>query len=131
MTYLLTRHINKISPESIASKHRNRGDKALANKIYSVAFRAYMEADSMLEVPEYKSLCQMALNGQLNKAEFQELYKVLQDEYLRGNPRATFHYGLLCSHKGNHNTAIEAYGKAILLGVNEARALLNQVIILK
>lgn len=130
MMHLLARHVNKISPESIASKQRSRGDKVLAYKMYSVAFRAYMQAESMLDLPNYARLCQMAMNGQLNKAEFQELDKVLQDECLRNNPRATLHYGLLCSHSGNHNRAIAVYERAILLGVNEARELLNQAIIL-
>jgi tetratricopeptide (TPR) repeat protein len=128
MASILNRHIHKITSESLAQLHRARGDKALANKIYSVAFRAYMQSESYSERADYTRPCQLALNNHLNKAEYQELLKAVKNAFENGIPRASLHYGLLCNHQQDYEEAITAYGKAILLGVEEARELMNQVI---
>ena len=131
MASILNRHVHKITSDSLAQLYRGRGDKALANNIYSVAFRAYMKSESYVAAPDFTRPCQMAINNQLNKAEYQELSRAVKHAFEAGTPRAALHYGLLCNHLRDYDGAVSAYAKAILLGVDEARDLLNQVIRLK
>jgi tetratricopeptide (TPR) repeat protein len=128
--WLLDKLKFKTSPEVI--KHYvERGDLALNNKLFSVAFGHYMQAESMAPEKYYSKSSQMAINGQLNESETQRLLEVLRGEYLANKARASLHYGLVCNYLQQYEEAGEAYKKALSLGIKEASGLLDQVIQIK
>ncbi len=106
----------------------DRGDHALQNHQFSIAFGHYMQAESMALERHYSKSTQMAINGQLNESEIQKLLDALRNEYLANKARASLHYGLVCNYLQQYQEAGEAYKKAISLGIEEANALLEQVI---
>ena len=118
----------KSKPSSVLVSHYlERGDLALKNEQFSVAFGHYMQAESMATERHYSKSCQMAINGQLNKSEAQSLVNVLRAEYLANRARASLHYGLVCNYLQKYEEASEAYKKALSFGIAEANELLEQV----
>ena len=118
----------KSKPSSVVMAHYlERGDLALRNEQFSVAFKHYLEAESMSPEKHYSKSCQMAINGQLNESETQSLVNALKAEYLANRARASLHYGLVCNYLQQYEEASEAYKKALSFGIAEANELLEQV----
>ena len=118
----------KLKPSSVVISHYlERGDLALKNEQFSVAFGHYMQAESMSPERHYSKSCQLAINGLLNESETQSLVDALRTEYLANRARASLHYGLVCNHLQQYEEASEAYKKALSLGIAEAKELLEQV----
>ena len=71
----------------------------------------------------------MALNNQLSQTQLDLLFHDLERELTNKNPRATYNYGLVLEHVGNHTKAIQLLQIAMDLGVSEARAALSRLLI--
>ena len=127
MDWSLTHFLRKVPAQVSTIHYFQRGDVALKQKLYSVAFRLYLKGELTQDNKDYARSCQMALNDQLNKAELQELLNLLKISFEEEVPRGTLHYGLICNYLQNYEDAKIAYAKAFLLGVNEAKELMNQV----
>ena len=127
MIFWLLNKLKLKTSSVVISHYLERGDLALKNEQFYVAFGHYMQAESISPERHYSKSCQMAINGQLNESETQSLINVLRSEYLANRARASLHYGLVCNYLQQYDEAGEAYQKALSLGITEANALLEQV----
>jgi len=104
-------------------------DHLLKIGLYPQAFEKFMELESGSFECTYLMPCKMALNNQLSQTQLDLLFHDLERELTNKNPRATYNYGLVLEHVGNHTKAIQLLQIAMDLGVSEARAALSRVLI--
>ena len=96
--------------------------------LYPQAFEAFMALEvGSLECTFLKP-CMMAMDGQLNESQLDELFHELERETKNSNPQAVYNYGVVKSHFGDIPRATVLLQLALNLGVAEARGPLTRLL---
>ena len=96
--------------------------------LYPQAFEMFMA----LEVGNFECTflkpCMMAMAGQLNQSQLDELFHELEREVKNNNPQAIYNYGVVAGHLGDIPKATSLLQLAMDLNVSEARGALSRLL---